>query len=60
MLELARQPAERTTAGIIATCHHLLGRRIVELLLPNGLALEVTHASPSWVAAMVAELVRAS
>jgi hypothetical protein len=27
---------------------------------PNGIAVEVTNASPSWAAALIAELTRAS
>jgi transposase-like protein len=32
----------------------------VEFRLPNGIAVEVTNASPSWAAALIAELTRAS
>lgn len=32
----------------------------VELRLPNGIVVEVTGASPSWMAAMIVELTRAS
>ncbi len=32
----------------------------VEVRLPNGVVVEVTGASPSWIAAMLAELTRAS
>jgi transposase-like protein len=32
----------------------------IELRLPNGIAVEVTNASPVWAAAMIAELMRAS
>jgi transposase-like protein len=31
----------------------------VEFRLPNGIAVEVTNASPSWAAALIAELTRA-
>jgi transposase-like protein len=32
----------------------------IELRLPNGIVVEVTGVSPSWAAAMIAELMRAS
>jgi hypothetical protein len=38
----------------------LVSAAMIELRLPNGVVVEVTNVSPTWAAAMIAELMRTS